>query len=46
MSEIEPEGNWELPIWAQFVGGLWCLLTAILFVRQIMTAYLALLVGG
>lgn len=42
MSEVEP----ELPAWVQVVGGLWCLLAVVLFIRQIMVAYLAILVGG
>lgn len=38
--------NDELPMWVQIVGGLWCLLAVILFIRQIMVAYLAALTGG
>lgn len=41
-----PEVDWELPLWAQVAGGLWCLLAVILFVRQIMVAYIAALTGG
>ena len=46
MSEVEAGASWELPVWVQVVGGLWCLLAVILFVRQILSAYLAILVGG
>lgn len=42
MSEV----NDELPMWVQIAGGLWCLLAVILFIRQIMVAYLAALTGG
>lgn len=41
-----PEVDWELPLWAQVLGGLWALLIAAFFVRQIMVAYLIALVGG
>ena len=33
----------KLPLWVQVVGGAWALLAAILFLRQIMVAYLAAL---
>jgi hypothetical protein len=42
MSEVD----WELPAWVQIVGGLWCLLAVVFFIRQIMVAYLAILTGG
>jgi len=35
-----------LPPWVQLVGGLWCLLTVVFFVRQILIAYAAILTGG
>ena len=31
----------KLPLWAQLVAGAWALLAVILFLRQIMLAYLA-----
>ena len=30
--------NRELPLWVQVVGGLWCLLMVVFFVRQILVA--------
>ena len=41
-----PEMTDELPVWVQVAGGVWCLLTVVLFVRQILWAYTALLGGS
>ena len=31
----------KLSVWVQIVGGVWALLAVVLFLRQIMAAYLA-----
>lgn len=36
----------DLPIWVQIIGGLWCLLAVIIFVRQVLVAYVIMLSGG
>ena len=36
----------DLPMWVQILGGLWCLLAVIIFVRQILIAYISVLTGG
>lgn len=38
-----PEMKQRLPLWAQMLGGLWLLGIVVIFLRQIIAAYMAML---